>query len=125
MDTVTAKDTPEAVRQRARTVLLLAVEKIQDRLESANEHTLNELAGVTSSLGRISGVQQDDAKVGDVTIRIIRDALPDQHTYSSVATPLPTDVSVPMLNSGNGLGYAERVEAMAHADREADNPLGA
>lgn len=65
---------PDTVKSRARAALVLAVSRITDKLtDTANELTLNELSQATSSLGRISGIG-DEQRDATVTVVVTRDA---------------------------------------------------
>ncbi len=97
--------TPDTVRSRARAALVLAIQRASDTLsDDRNELKLNELAPTMAALGRISGVQLDDAKDSAVTIRIIRDPLPAQ----AEARLLPPATPYNEVDD-----YAQRVTAMA------------
>jgi hypothetical protein len=54
----------------------LTLERIENELASDNSLRVTELAQVASSVGRVSGVQQEDTKEGTISIHIVRDALP-------------------------------------------------
>ena len=68
---------PDTVKSRARAVVLLAIERMAEKLgDDANPLTLNELSQAVSSLGRVSGVATDEQKDSTVRIHIVRDELP-------------------------------------------------
>ena len=79
---------PDTIRSRARATLLLALQRVSDKLsDPETDITLNELSQSVSALGRISGVQADDVKTGDVRIHIVRDALPSHVQARLIASP--------------------------------------
>ena len=98
----TADYTPDTVKSRARAVMLLAIERMGDKLTNdAQVPTLNELSQSVSALGRVSGVATDEQKDSTVHIHIVRDELPPHVTArmlssgASEAQPVEAyDVSV-------------------------------
>lgn len=67
-----SKYSPDTVKSRARAALLLAIEQAHTKLSEDNTLTLNEISQSVNSLGRISGLA-DEEKEGIVTIRVVRD----------------------------------------------------
>ena len=55
IDAVRESKTPEAVRMRARLILDMALDALQDKL-STEEHTLQVLSSTVTALGKIAGV---------------------------------------------------------------------
>ena len=55
--------TPEAIRARARLILDMALDRVEDALEDANPLPLKDLTGTIGALGRIAGVQSTDVNV--------------------------------------------------------------
>ena len=91
---------PDTVKARARAVVLLAIERMKDKLtDDDNLLTLNELSQATSALGRISGVATDEQKDSTVHIHIVRDEV-------------PAHVTARLLASGEG---DSDVDASSHA----------
>ena len=121
IDAVLAKAySPDAIRGRARALLALAMERVESTLsDDANELRLNELSPVIASLGRISGVQDDEGKDTSVTIRIVRDT-PVYNEGGAHVDNLPKDMgdqhlALPPSPDTSPEAYAAIV---AHAERE-------
>ena len=112
----------DAVRSRSRDLYELLLDRIQERIESADTFTLSELSQAANVAGRI-GLGGDEQRDNAVTIRIIRDPLPMQ-TYEydgHVAAPPSYPVLPPAMPSNEADGYADRVEAMARDARTVDD----
>jgi hypothetical protein len=105
--------TADAVRARSRDVYEALLDRIQERVDSPDSFTLSELAQAANVTGRI-GLGGDEQRDGMVIIRIVRDALPEP-LYNEGALSVDNP---PKLISPISLGYAERVEAMAHEPSE-------
>ena len=121
--------TPDTVRSRARAALVLAIQRASDTLaDERNELKLNELAPTMAALGRISGVQSEEQKTGDIRIHIVRDAI---EPASRDALPPPAHVSHeldrPKDMGDNGLPLLpsstvsrDHVDTSPHVSRERD-----
>ena len=101
--------TPDAIKGKARAVLALALERIADELSGPNEFRLNELAQVASSVGRVSGVQDDEQKEQDIRIHIVRDT----PTYTAVAMAhVVPEVTLANVNAHKRLGDGAGADAI-------------
>ena len=114
--------TPDALRARARAVLALAMERVESTLsDTANELKLNELAPTMAALGRISGVQLEEQKTGDIRIHIVRDALP----MPDHATPRALHEVSPSKDMGhNEITNIASPDASGHAVLASPHALG-
>ena len=63
IDAIRNGSTPEAIRARARLILDMALDRVEDALEDANPLPLKDLTGTIGALGRIAGVQSTDVNV--------------------------------------------------------------
>lgn len=111
---------PDTVKSRARAALVLAMQRVTATLaDETNELKLTELSPVIASLGRISGVQDDEGKDTSVTIRIVRDT-PVYNEGGAHVDNLPKDMgdqhlALPPSPDTSPDAYAAIV---AHAERE-------
>ena len=111
--------TADAVRSRSRDVYEALLDRIEQRVNSADEFTLSELAQAANVAGRI-GLGGEEQRDGAITIRIVRDTVEPQATARLLyegATTLPSHVDNPVTVDAS-TAYADTVTAMA---RERDD----
>jgi len=63
IDAIRNGSTPEAIRARARLILDMALDKVEDELGTDNPMTLKDLTGTIGALGRIAGVQSTEVNL--------------------------------------------------------------
>ena len=119
--------TAEAVRSRSRDLYELLLDRIQERVESANTFTLSELAQVANVAGRI-GLGGEETRDSAIVIRIVRDQpvieaqarilLPpaSNEVANHVDNPVTVDAPSGYVTDDE---YAQRVEAMTRPLGEA------
>jgi hypothetical protein len=105
IDAVRTSATPEAIRMRARLTLDRALDRVDAILDDTdNELRLNELGPTLSALGRISGVQMEDAKTGDVRIVIVRDSIAPQEPVTELHAVTATARVIPEVTGAKDMG---------------------
>ena len=102
--------TPDSLRGKARAVLSLAVERMEQALSDAStEFTLPELSQSIGALGRIGlGDTTNGSGQGDIRITIVRDTLPNPNEAIGLAQPIPyTLANVPERDDLHEQGQLE------------------
>lgn len=85
--------TADAVRQRSRDVYERLLDRIEERVDSADTFTLAELSQAANVAGRI-GLGGDEVRSGDIRIHIVRDALPQPDNRLLPAPPDAAPTSI-------------------------------
>jgi len=100
--------TADAVRQRSRDIYERLLDRIEERVDSADVFTLSELSQAANVAGRI-GLGGEEMRSGDIRIHIVRDAL-----------PMPDHATIAKDMGHNEIAHLASPDAAPHALREAN-----
>ena len=108
IDAIRNGSTPEAIRARARLILDMALDRVEDALEDANPLPLKDLTGTIGALGRIAGVQSTDVNVTGSVGHLHLEAMlapkltPSNEVLPRVDTPQLQAPGSPVEGAGEG-----------------------